>query len=83
MAAAPAPIREAGSQRTPVGGYPLSSISVTPVGTVAVPLPLNSGARAVRAGSSSAKAAVRVPHFHYPRAVSEPPEIHEIGPQRA
>ena len=36
-----------------------------PRGTVAVPLPLNSGARAVRAGSS-AKAAVRAPHFHYP-----------------
>ena len=64
-AAAAAPIKEAriaadAGRRLPVIvnlGYPR--------GTVAVPLPLNSGARAVRAGSS-AKAAVRAPHFHYP-----------------
>ena len=49
-------------------------------GTEAIPLPHNSGARAVRAGSS-AKAAIRVPPLYTSPTMPEPPGIREIGSQ--
>ena len=66
------PIRKAGSQRTPVGGYPLSSISVTPVA------PWRSLSRSTvgrgRCGPAAARRQPSASHTFTTPVVPEPPQ---------